>query len=163
NYINQYNPKGEYIRTFGGTGAGEGQLACPHGIWVDTRGKDPVLTVADRTNKRLQMFSLDGKHAGFASSEKLTAPCHFNMRKGKVVVPDLDASIAVLDEKNNLVATLGRADDAKAARELRTKEREAFTPGKFICPHGACFDHKGNIFVVEWVDVGRVTKLRHVA
>jgi hypothetical protein len=40
--------------------------------------------------------------------------------------------------------------------------REAFTPGKFVCPHGACFDHLGNIFVVEWVEVGRVTKLRKV-
>jgi len=35
-------------------------------------------------------------------------------------------------------------------------------PGKFVCPHGACFDHAGNIFVVEWVEVGRVTKLRKV-
>src|SRR5664280_2848282 len=33
-----------------------------------------------------------------------------------------------------------------------------FTAGKFVAPHGACFDHKGNIFVVEWVEVGRVTK-----
>ena len=27
----------------------------------------------------------------------------------------------------------------------------------------ACFDHAGNIFVVKWVEVGRVTKLRKVA
>jgi hypothetical protein len=40
--------------------------------------------------------------------------------------------------------------------------RDHFTPGKFVCPHGACFDHDGNIFVVEWVEVGRVTKLRRV-
>ena len=35
--------------------------------------------------------------------------------------------------------------------------------GKFVAPHGACFDHSGNIFVVEWVEVGRVSKLRHVS
>ena len=52
--------------------------------------------------------------------------------------------------------------DAKTARALRTKARDAFVPGKFICPHGACFDHAGNIYVVEWVEVGRVTKLRKV-
>ena len=40
--------------------------------------------------------------------------------------------------------------------------RDHFTPGKFVAPHGACFDHAGNIFVVEWVEVGRVTKLRKV-
>jgi len=161
-YINQYNSKGEYIRTFGGLGSGEGQLSCPHGIWMDTRVSQPVLTVADRTNKRLQTFTLDGKHIAFVKSDQLTSPCHFNTRKGKVVIPDLDASVAILDEKNNVVTTLGRAEDAKAARTLRTKERESFVPGKFICPHGACFDHKGNVYVVEWVEVGRVTKLQRV-
>jgi hypothetical protein len=40
--------------------------------------------------------------------------------------------------------------------------RDHFTPGKFVAPHGACFDHNGNIFVVEWVEIGRVTKLRRV-
>ena len=53
-------------------------------------------------------------------------------------------------------------DSATKWRETRTKPREAFTPGKFVCPHGACFDHEGNIFVVEWVEVGRVSKLRKV-
>jgi hypothetical protein len=37
-----------------------------------------------------------------------------------------------------------------------------FPAGKFVAPHGACFDHEGNIFVVEWVEVGRVTKLRRL-
>ncbi|HYO80997.1 MAG TPA: 6-bladed beta-propeller [Bryobacteraceae bacterium] len=163
NYINQYNNKGEYIRTFGGTGSGPGQLACPHGIIVDTRGKQPVLTVADRTNKRLQHFSLDGKHIGFTTAEKITAPCHFHTRKGKTVIPDLDARVLVVDEKNNVAAVLGDAGDAKEARKLRTQPRESFVEGQFVCPHGACFDHQGNIFVVEWVEVGRVTKLRRVA
>jgi sugar lactone lactonase YvrE len=159
NYINQYNSKGEYIRTFGGSGKEAGKLLCPHGIMVDTRGKDPVLTVADRTNKRLQHFSLDGKHIAF--SEGVSAPCHFHVRKGKVVIPDLDSRVTILDEKNNVILHLGE-DDPKAARALRTKTRDAFVPGKFVCPHGACFDHNGNIYVVEWVEVGRVTKLRKV-
>lgn len=159
-YINQYNRKGEYIRTFGGTGTGPGQLNCPHGIMVDVRGDEPVLTVADRGNKRLQHFTLDGRHIGF-TTDGMPAPCHFHVSKGKVVVPDLDARVTILDERNRVAAVLG-ADNAKAARALRTQERAAFVPGKFICPHGACFDRDGNIYVVEWVEVGRVTKLRRV-
>jgi hypothetical protein len=31
-----------------------------------------------------------------------------------------------------------------------------------LAPQGACFNHTGNIFVVEWVEAGRVTKLRRV-
>jgi sugar lactone lactonase YvrE len=159
-YINQYDKTGKYIRTFGGPGKEAGQLLCPHGLIVDTRGKEPILTVADRTNKRLQHFTLDGKHIRFGDG--VSSPCHFNIRKGKVVIPDLDARVTLMDENNKVITHLGEPDDPKAARALRTKERETFVPGKFICPHGACFDHAGNIYVVEWVEVGRVTKLRKV-
>jgi sugar lactone lactonase YvrE len=158
-YINQYNPKGEYIRTFGGLGAAAGQLSCPHGITVDTRGKDPILTVADRSNKRLQNFTLDGKHINFV--EGVSAPCHFSERKGIFVIPDLDSRVTLMDQNNKVIEHLG-ADDPKTARAHRTQSRDTFTPGKFVCPHGASWDHKGNIFVVEWVEVGRVTKLRKV-
>ena len=48
-------------------------------------------------------------------------------------------------------------------KEIRKMPRDHFIPGKFVCPHGACFDHAGHIFVVERVEIGRVTKLRHVA
>ena len=57
---------------------------------------------------------------------------------------------------------LGDSNDPNWNNPLRTQPRDAFIPGQFICPHGACFDHEGNIFVVEWVEVGRVTKLRRV-
>jgi hypothetical protein len=46
---------------------------------------------------------------------------------------------------------------------LRTKSRDHFTPGKFVCPHDAAFDKDGSIFISEWVDVGRVTKLQKVS
>ena len=59
------------------------------------------------------------------------------------------------------IAHLGE-DTAGDWQELRKKPRTEFRPGKFVSPHGACFDHSGNIFVTEWVDVGRVTKLRRV-
>lgn len=64
-YINQYNHKGEYIRTFGGVGKAPGQVNCPHGLMVDQRGSEPNLIVADRTNRRLQRFTLDGQHVDF--------------------------------------------------------------------------------------------------
>ena len=158
-YVNQYNKKGEYIRTFGGKGKEAGQLDCPHGIMVDQRGKTPVITIADRTNKRLQHFSLDGKHIGF--SQGVNLPCHFSEHKGLIVIPDLASRVTLLDRNNQVVAHLGEGD-ASTYSTVRKQPRETFTPGKFVCPHGACFDHNGNIFVVEWVEVGRVTKLRKV-
>jgi sugar lactone lactonase YvrE len=160
-YINQYNSKGEFIRTFGGPGKEAGQVSCPHGIIVDTRGPDPILTVADRSNKRIQRFTLDGKHVDFLYGTN--APCHFNIYKnGDVVVPDLFARVTLMDKDNKIIANLG--DDSQSKyMETRKLTRDHFQPGKFVCPHGACFDHAGNIYVVEWVEVGRVTRLQRVA
>ncbi len=157
-YINQYNSGGEYIRTFGGKGTEPGKVDCPHGIALDTRGGSPVLMVADRGNKRIQRFTLDGRHIDFVGGTNL--PCHFNyFRNGDVVVPDLGARVTLMDKNNQVIEHLGD-DSASKWNDTRKLTRDHFTPGKFVCPHGACFDHEGNIFVVEWVEVGRVTKLR---
>jgi hypothetical protein len=159
-YINQYNSKGEYIRTFGGKGKEPGQLDCPHGITVDRRSGTPILTVADRANARIQRFTLDGKHIDFISGTNM--PCHFHFfSNGDMVVPDLGARVTLMDKNNQVIAHLG--DDSQSKwRDTRKMSRDHFTPGKFVAPHGACFDHNGNIFVVEWVEIGRVTKLRRV-
>lgn len=160
-YINQYNRQGEFMRTFGGKGSGPGQLDCPHGITMDLRGAEPRLLVADRANHRLQYFTLDGKHVSFVSGTNL--PCHFSERHGELVVPDLGARVTLLDRQNKVITHLGDDSAAQSWMKLRVESRDQFTPGKFVCPHGACFDHAGNIFVVEWVEVGRVTKLQKVA
>jgi hypothetical protein len=160
-YINQYSKDGKFIRTFGGLGKEAGQLNCPHGLIVDTRGPDPILMVADRGNNRIQTFTLDGKHIAFISGTNL--PCHFNFYKdGLTVVPDLGARVTLMDRNNQVIENLGDDSAAHSWMETRKLTRDAFKPGKFVCPHGACFDHAGNIFVVEWVEVGRVTKLRKV-
>jgi hypothetical protein len=159
-YVIVYNSRGEYIRTFGGPGQEAGQLSCPHGIIVDERAGEPVLIVADRSNKRLQRFRMDGTHLDFIGGTP--APCHFNIyRNGDMVMPDLFARVTVMDAQNRPIVNLG--DDSHSEyMKTRKLTRDHFTPGKFVCPHGACFDHDGNIYVVEWVEVGRVTQLRKV-
>lgn len=159
-FVNQYNSRGEYIRTFGGKGSEPGKLNEPHGIWMDTRGADPILVVADRRNNRLQRFTLDGRHIDFVTGFRL--PCHFHEQRGTVVVPDLQGRVTLIGRDNQIIEHLGDSNPANWNNPLRTRPRDAFIPGQFICPHGACFDHDGNIFVVEWVEVGRVTKLRKV-
>ena len=79
----------------------------------------------------------------------------------RVVVPDLFAKVVIIDAGNAVVAELGD-NGPDSWKALRTGPRDAFPSGKFVCPHGAAFDRHGNIFVVEWVEVGRVTKLRKV-
>jgi hypothetical protein len=167
-FINQYNQKAEFIRTFGGLGKADDQLDCPHGLWVDTPGVEtsketPLLVITDRGNSRLQRFTLDGKHVdSIAGTSKM--PCNLQERNGEVVIPDLLSKVIILDRKNNVVATLGESEYSREDwSTVRNQAPGTFAPGRFVCPHGACFDHAGNIFVVEWVESGRVTKLRRVA
>jgi hypothetical protein len=159
-YINQYNSKGEYIRTFGGPGDGPGKLSCPHGVMVDTRGSEPIFVVADRSNKRIQRFTMDGKHKDFQYGT--TAPCNFDVFKnGDVVVPDLFARVTIMDRNDQILLNLGD-DSSSDYMQTRKLTRDHFKPGKFVCPHGGCFDHLGNIYIVEWVEVGRVSRLQKV-
>jgi hypothetical protein len=158
-WIHQYTSDAKYIRSFGGPGKERGQTLCSHGLIVDARGAAPTLIVADRSNRRLQIFSLEGKHLAFVKDE-MRAPCHFHQRGKELLVPDLESRVTLLDANNKLIVHLG---DGGHYNGIRDKAREAFTPGKFVAPHSAYYDHDGNIFVVEWVEVGRVTKLRKVA
>ncbi len=157
-WIHHYSAAGEYLRSWGGPGKERGQVNCPHGIMIDTRGAAPRVVVADRSNRRLQYFDLDGRHQRFVTDE-LRSPCHFDQRDGLLLVPDLEARVTILDRDDKLVAHLGDGENFA----LRDKPREQFVPGRFIAPHSACFDAAGNIFVVEWVEVGRVTLLRRVS
>jgi len=162
-FINQYNQKAEFIRTFGGLGKSDDQLDCPHGLWIDTRAEAPVLVVTDRGNSRLQRFTLEGRHIDSISGTS-KMPCFLHERNGEVVIADLLSKVTILDRKNNVVASLGEGEYTnKDWSAVRNQAPGTFVPGRFVCPHGACFDHDGNIFVVEWVEQGRVTKLKKVA
>lgn len=158
NFIHVYHPDGSYQRSFGGTGDGPGRLSVPHGLMVDTRGEQPRLVVADRKNRRLQYFSLDGRALAVVT-EELRQPCHFDQRGPVLLIPDLKSRVTLFDGQDRLITHLGDGGDFIG---LRTQPRTAFTPGRFVAPHSAIFGHDGDIFVVEWVEVGRVTRLRRI-
>ena len=158
NYIHLYRPDGSYVKTFGGTGQALGRLDHPHGIMVDTRGPEPLLVVADRSNHRLHYFTLSGEPLHLVDQE-LRLPCHFHQRGEVLLIPDLQSRVTLFNRQNRLITHLGDGGDYQGVRD---QPRSAFTPGKFVAPHSAIFDRDGNIFVVEWVEVGRVTKLRRI-
>lgn len=160
-YIHQYKVKGEYIRTWGGQGTEPGKMNCPHGLWVDTRSKQPVLIVADRGNHRLQRFTLDGKHIDFVTDE-LRLPCHFDIRGKELLIPDLAGRVSIFDQNNRLIVHLGDNPD-EAQRARNNIPRSQWADGHFISPHDACWDKAGNIYVGEWVaDGGRLTRLQRM-
>lgn len=165
NYIHQYDKNVKYVRSFGGTGEGPGQFKTPHGIWLDNRpGREPLLVVADRANARLQYMSLDGKPLSIVNN--VSFPAHFDIQGTKLLIPDLHARVTIFDKDNNVCVHLGY--DPKWTEQVlegfkMREQPERWENGKFIHPHDACFDAAGNIYVVEWVQTGRVTFLKKVA
>ena len=163
-YIHQYDKDGKWVRFWGGFGDAPGKMKTPHGIWLDDRkGRETSLVVADRANARLQYFTLDGKHLGFVND--LLFPAHFDIRGDVLMVPDLHARVSLFDRDNKPIVHLG--DDPEWRKKVldgfKVRARpEEWQAGKFVHPHDACFDRDGNIFVVEWVQTGRVTLLRRV-
>ena len=135
----------------------------PHGVWLDTRDPaKPILLVADRGNRRIVRYATDDKPSDIV--EGTLAPCHFHQYKDMLVVPDLQCRVTLFDKDNKVIEHLGDGAYAGKQNQLRvTENRSDFETGKFVTPHGAWFDHAGNIFVTEWVEIGRVTKLRKVA
>ena len=160
-YIHRYKANGDYVSTFGGKGSEPGKVNVPHGLWLDTRGSEPLLVVADRRNRRLQYFTLDGKHVRFVSGG-MRQPCHFSLRGDLLLVPDLDSVVTILDKDDKVVAHLGDGLVDSKPSALRPAPRSAFIPGQFITPHSAKFLDNGDILVVEWVPIGRITLLRKV-
>jgi hypothetical protein len=157
-YIHLYGIDGAYKGVVVGPGTEPGKVNVPHGLWVDHRGHEPKLVVADRGNRRLQEFTLDGKHLGILTAG-MREPCHIHYNHDLVLVPDLDSVVTILGEKNEVVASLGDGYPS----DLRDAPRDKFIPGKFIHPHAAIWINHRDIVVVEWVPIGRVTLLRNVA
>jgi sugar lactone lactonase YvrE len=115
-------------------------------------------------NSRIQYFDLDGRPQEIVK-DGVRWPSTFEFLGGLMLMPDLKAVVTLYDSANRPVAQLGdgRQPDGKTYEGIRNQERSAFTPGRFIAPHAASFDADGNIYVAEWVEVGRVTKLRKLA
>lgn len=114
-----------------------------------------MLVVADRSNRRLQYFTLDGKHDRFVT-EGMRLPCHIHFNKDLMLVPDLSSIVTILGADNQVVAALGDGHPTN----LRGKLREEFIPGKFIHPHAAIWVTGDDILVAEWVPNGRITLLK---
>jgi len=171
-HVARYAADGKFIQEIGrgksrpaDPAAPDGEFNTPHGLWVDRRGADAQLVVADRKNGRIQAFTLDGQHLRTVKDvEHLREPCHFHTQGEWMVCPDLDSQVCILDRNYKVVAQLGdgKAHNGKVGSR-RTQTRDQFTPGEFICPHAAIFLASGDILVTEWLPIGRITLLRRVA
>ena len=167
NYVHRYDPKGEYVTSWGGkcTEAREtGKFSTPHKIIIDERGPVPTVLVTDRANHRLQWFTLDGKHiktVDGSENDFLRLPSALSIRGTDVAIGDLKGRVTILDGDNKLAAQLGDSGNEKK-QATNTIPPDQFVDGQFIAPHGVSWDAEGNLYVSEWAVAGRLVKLKRV-
>ncbi|MFY9341826.1 MAG: 6-bladed beta-propeller [Planctomycetota bacterium] len=161
-WIHVFDQERKYVKSFGGPGDGPGKLRTPHGVWLDARGKAPLLLVCDRENHRLQWFTLDGEHVRTMDKD-LRRPCNVApLPNGGLVVADLAGRITLLDRADKLVCHLGDNPDEKLRAQFGVP-RDKWKDGEFLSPHGVCVDRTGAIYVEDWNVLGRISKLVPVA
>jgi len=163
----RYNKAGEYLGSINGQEGAAGAFKTPHGLWIDTRGSEPELYVADRGNGRVQVYDLDGNFKRVFGSDFLTTPCAFAVDGDLLVIAELRARLAVVDPDEKLVCYLGANEavcDLEGWPNMKNERGEIvrtnrLAPGKFNSPHGIAVDADGNVYVAEWLIGGRMTKL----
>lgn len=156
-WIHQFTKEREYVRSFGGPGTEPGKLRTPHGIWIDRRSTPAVLVVCDRENRRLQLFGLDGKHLRVIEGD-VRRPCNVYVRGDDAVVADLCGRVTIFDREWKLVTHLGdNPDQTQWAQNGVAKDK--WRDGLFISPHAAAWDARGDLYVMDWLSAGRISKL----
>lgn len=169
-FIMCYSKDGKLLKTFGGSGTENGKFKTPHGLWVAKAGPDyHVLVVCDRANGRLQTFDLDGKYLAQSKKDEVYFPANIDYANKTFLVPDLHTRIGIRPLESETTIYLANddawrkkvVDSLKTKTPIRTQPKE-WPAGKFVHPHDACFDAKGNIIVAEWVQGGRLTYLKKV-
>jgi hypothetical protein len=157
----RFNKKGEYQASYSGKGATEGLLNCSHGLAVDRRYDQPLLLVCDRENRRLCHFDFDGQFVGTVTRH-LRRPCQISFHGDYAVISELEGRVTILDRDNAPVAFLG--DNPQKAQWANYKLQPGdIAPTYFSAAHGCYVDQQANIYVSDWNESGRVTKLARVS
>jgi DNA-binding beta-propeller fold protein YncE len=160
-WVHVYDRDRKYVTSFGGPGTGPGKMQTPHGLWLDPRGKEPLLLVCDRENARLQWFTLDGEHVRTLDRD-LRRPCNVApLPQGGLAVADLAGRITLFDAKDALVCHIGDNPEPKL-RAQNGVPRVQWKDGEFLSPHGICVDAAGSVYVLDWNFLGRISKLQAV-
>ena len=158
-YVHHYDADQKYVASYGTPGDGVGELACPHGISVDTRGPEAVLYIADRGNNRIQVFSLTGEPMRIETDE-MRMPCSFFQFGDDIYVPDLQSRVSIYGKDDKLITHLGDAPGRWDVEGWPDIPMELRVAGKFSSPHGVCVDSAGDVYCVEWCPQGRISKMK---
>ena len=164
--IHRYDQHGNHVQSIDGID-GAGKFNCPHGILIDYRSDTPELYVADRVNKRIQVFDLDGNFSRSFGSDFLSTPSGFAILNDNLIIAELKGRLTITDMHDKFVTYLFPNDGAENRpgwpnmkdQTGSIVKNQNLSINKFNSPHEVVTDTKGNIYVTEWLIGGRITKL----
>jgi DNA-binding beta-propeller fold protein YncE len=135
NRISVFDADGNYIKHWGTSGAGEGELNGPAGLAFD---QDDNLYVVDSRNHRIQKFTKDGAFITSYGSYG-SGPGQFDSPWGITV--DAAGAIYVADWKNNRVQKL--SSDG-------TFQMQFGSEAELNRPSDVAVDPDGDVYVCDW-------------
>lgn len=161
-FVHRYDRHGNYRGSIDGSD-GAGRFRHPHGLHVDTRRDDPELYIADRMNRRIQVYDVEGRFKRLVNGADESSACAFLPYGDFTLIPEAPyrARVTVLDGDDRIVAAIGE-NDTVCGRPGFPNDRSLVHAGHFVAPHAVAADALGNIFIVEWITGGRITKLERV-
>lgn len=162
--VHRYRADGTLQQTLDGLESGV-RFSCPHGLLIRGTGTQAELHVADRSNRRIVVYDLDGNFRRTYGADVLTSPSMMAELDGKLFITELFGSIAVFDGDRHVghIGKSARSHDETSWPNLVAAGGRTIAPdlteGTFNSPHGiVAFDR--DLYVTEWVIGGRVLRLQ---
>ncbi|MFN8509250.1 MAG: protein kinase [Deinococcaceae bacterium] len=137
--IQQFNPKGEYIGKFGGSGDGKGTFSEPKMI---VAGHDDFLYVLDYGNRQVQKFDSEGEYISrfaFKASKDDTT-----LRVLSGLGTDSGGSVYIADETTRKIRQISA--EGKAAQSFPLDQLPGEDPDK---AYQIVVDHQGQVYAAR--------------
>jgi len=131
----KFDRRGQFLKTWGTSGSGPGQFKVPHGIAIDARQQ---VYVADRDNRRLQIFDAQGKYLS-----------EWDDMRG-VVSPMATADQAVWVLTGTTNRMLKYDLEGRLLTYWGTSSTGRPFPGSLYAPHSFSVDPEGNLYIADY-------------
>jgi len=144
--IQVFTRDGKFVREFGRSGSGDGELNLPGGIAV---GVDGIVYVADCGNHRIQVFSRAGEYLRQWGREQTEDEGSAKLINPADVALDRNSFLLVTDRGNHRVCVFtlnGKCIECWGRRS----ENEQDARGRFDNPQGIAISKEGRAVVVDF-------------
>lgn len=152
--VHRYTSDGRHLASWGESGTDPGTFNIPHNIDVDRNG---LVYVADRENRRIQLFEPDGAfREQWVNLSRAAAVC-VDAAGETVYVGEYFAGIASNEEGRNLGPRVTVLDASGTVLARVGDQPPGDEAGRYWSPHAVAVDSRGDVYVAEvaWTEYGQ--------